>query len=77
MALADATGRTFLIGTVLVAAAWVVNWFLKEIPLRMTHEAGEEQITADPVIPLPEQSSDSVDAADRHVPPARPAPNHN
>jgi len=77
LALADATARTFLIGTVLVAAAWVVNWFLREIPLRMTHEATEEMITAEPVIPLPEQSSVAVDAADRHVSPARPAPNQN
>ncbi|GAB4245793.1 MAG: MDR family MFS transporter [Thermoleophilia bacterium] len=37
-ALAGATGEAFLLGTALVAAAWALNWLLKEIPLRRTHE---------------------------------------
>jgi hypothetical protein len=37
-ALAGSISLVFLIGLGVVALAWVVNWFLEEIPLRKTHE---------------------------------------
>ena len=38
MALSSAIAQVFLIGLAFVVVAWVVNLFLKEIPLRKTHE---------------------------------------
>jgi EmrB/QacA subfamily drug resistance transporter len=37
IALSSAIAQAFLIGLFVVIAAWVVNWFLKEIPLRTQH----------------------------------------
>jgi len=37
-ALAGSISLVFMIGLGVVAAAWVVNWFLEEIPLRKTHD---------------------------------------
>jgi hypothetical protein len=37
-ALAGSISLVFLIGLGVVALAWLVNWFLEEIPLRKTHD---------------------------------------
>ncbi len=37
-ALAGSISLVFIIGLGVVAAAWLVNWFLEEIPLRKTHD---------------------------------------
>ncbi len=37
IALSSAIAQAFLIGLFVVIAAWVVNWFIKEIPLRTQH----------------------------------------
>ncbi|MCL5942644.1 MAG: DHA2 family efflux MFS transporter permease subunit [Actinobacteria bacterium] len=41
-ALAGSITEVFLIGAIVAGAAWVVNLFLREIPLRKTHEAPAE-----------------------------------
>lgn len=63
--LATAISEAFWVAMVITAASVVVGLFLKEIPMRATHDLGEEPLPAEPIAeplstPAPQSASPSI-----------------